>query len=292
MRARSIVVVSLCAAALPAGAVGMSMIGLNVHAPAGWVGDQETSKDVLGQWDKDVKIPGLTAQDILTGGGSWVSVGGGGAFHVMWLLTNKAPADVPGLVRRELDATPGSARTEGARADGVEVVSWKEDLGATLASGTMEARNPRAGTRTFARVLMFSDRKGAFHEARIECFVADDADVADARQRCLAALAATEITVPEADRLPIGAVPAAGPTSDAAAPAPTAPGAGRLELDAPRPGASLGPERAGRVEADPPLREPKPPGQERSFSRLMLIGGGLFVIVALALTMGRKRKSE
>jgi hypothetical protein len=42
----------------------------------------------------------------------------------------------------------------------------------------------------------------------------------------------------------------------------------------------------------PPVRPDAPAAQDRQFSRMLLIGGGILIILALAVTMGRKRKPE
>jgi hypothetical protein len=65
----------------------------------------------------------------------------------------------------------------------------------------------------------------------------------------------------------------------------------RLELETPRLGASM---EASRGQQQPQPVAPPPPvrGQDRAATRWMLVGGGAAVIVALALTMGRRASKD
>jgi hypothetical protein len=68
---------------------------------------------------------------------------------------------------------------------------------------------------------------------------------------------------------------------------------GGLELRTPTPGSSAtkGPPSGAKVRpAAPPEAVSSEPAENRPFSRMLLVGGGVAVILALAFTMGRKHK--
>jgi hypothetical protein len=289
--------------------VRFAKIGAQVSPPPGWATDPALSTTVLAEFDKSARLPGLGPERILTGGGSWVNPGGGGALHVFWMVSNGAPTEVAQVVRRELDAVPARFSAGASKAGGLEVVSWKEEIGDSQAEGRLEGKNAALGTRSYVRLIAWLDAKQNWRELRVECVAAADDQLAARRDLCAAALASASITAPPADRSPLGQVPpmgtgvgesggvlaqfgssGAGAGGDAGATS----GPGSAQLVAPTPGASLGPGGTGplRIQPEAPLRTSKPPGQDRASSRALLIGGGLLVIIALAWTMGRKYRAK
>lgn len=272
----------------PAGAVPVSFdeAGFRVDVPADWPEVPELGEGVVANLRKNARIGRAR---LLTGGGAYASSAQGVALYVLWIVTEDR-VDEPGLrVRRQLDAMNDRARAASLDAGDVKVDSWKEDVGARVASGLLVWRHVTNETRTLARALIFVDREGRLHEARVECVLRDDAAAA-LQRTCEQALASLAVTVPEAEQAPLGTIPGQGAVTvlpDGSEEPPSieitdGADAGPLALETPR----MAPAGAHVVPMAPP---PAAAARTRQTTRLLLWGGGGLIVLAAVLYATRAR---
>ncbi len=308
--------VALAAFAAPAAAarrapprqtVGLGDTGISFRVPSGWTAAPKLAEKVAESFAKTAELSG---QKVTTGGRAWTSpaAAGQGVLHVQWLVGDgETPAAaVPGLVRAELDDARERPRLNALPTTAFELVSWNEGAGLEVAWGEIEHRHTENETRTLARTSVFIDAKGRVHEIRVECVMSEPSQSepsqsgpSQTRDGCVQAMTGLFGFSPALR--PLGAIPGQGTLrvtgdnlvepeeqNDAAA----RPDGG-LELRTPRPGsaATLGPPSGGKImRSPPPDAAPPEPAENRPLSRMLLVGGGIAVILALAFTMGRKPK--
>jgi hypothetical protein len=251
-------------------------------------------------------LAGAPGQKLRTGSRAWESpaeAADRGVLHLQWIVADKVTpvADVPALVRAEIDDARQRPRFTTLPRRAFEMVAWSAKVEGKLAWGQLEFRNVDNETRTLARTTLFVDGAGKLHELRVECTMTDGpgaktaGDPVAPRTGCEAAMVGLAPLAP-GELLALGELPGQGTirvtgaalpdggAEEEAAEAPPRPDGG-LELRTPRPGDSV-------TSGTPPLATPAVASDARSFSRMLLMGGALLVAVAIAFTMGRRRMTK
>jgi hypothetical protein len=274
--------------------VDIGEAGVSIVPPISWSESTSTAFGIGKSFNASAGLPGQT--EVQSGVRSWLAPAGSDgqpALHVQWIV-GKQPSDptqIGAIARTLLDDTRERPRQADRKA--FELVAWQEARDGEVASGVLEHVNPELELRTLARSLVFVDGAGRFHEVRLECLMADgewarpEAGDGSPRAACEAALASAAVLDAQAKKLtPLGELPGAG-TLKITAPA-EPPHA--MQLETPEPGASLRAEgQGGKVITEKPETS-SPAGTESRTSRMILVAGGAAIIVALALTMGKKRR--
>jgi hypothetical protein len=276
--------------------VSLPDAGVSFQPPAGWSEDPTLARQVGRTFTTEAELVGAPTIKLRTGARAWTSPAEAaekGVVHLLWMVAEEASPDIPATVRAQLDDARQRPRLTTIPGRSFELVSWNEQVEGKLAWGEIEWRHLENETRTLARTTLFVDAAGRVHEIRVECVMADGAGAVIAGDRlaprtgCEAAMKGVA-PLAEAALKSLGDVPGQGAlkvTGDALVDEPVRVDGG-LELRTPTPGASVMPS------TPPHIVEKPEPAENQRFSRMLLVGGGAVVILALAFTMGRKRKPE
>lgn len=194
--------------------------------------------------------------DFRANGHAYADAEKGIGLYVLWAVSIK-PATNPGaLVRAEI-----SGKKQRPVQLGAEVVAWSEDVGAKLATASLEYRDAKSGVRTLLRTLMFAGPDGRLREIDVECALREDA-LAGTRKLCEDAMASLGVTVPEGELVVLEAATATAT------------------------GKATATDTATATNTGPPMRTQT----GRQSRRWYLILGGALVVLGVSIAMLRKRK--
>jgi hypothetical protein len=307
---RATVALAALAATVPAVALAaparlsLPEAGVSFAVPAGWHESPALAQKVQKVFATEAELAGAPGQKLRTGSRAWESppdAADKGVLHLQWIVAGKATegAEMAALVRAELDDARLRPQRTTLPRRAFELVGWSDKVEGKLAWGQLEFRNIDNETRTLTRTTIFVDATGRLHELRVECTMTDGpgakvaGDPLAPRTGCVAAMTALAALAP-AELQAFGELPGQGTIRVTG---PALPDAGEAEAAGARPdgGLELTTPRPGDSDVTPRTPPPHLPASAPSgggFSRMLLVGGALLMALALAVTLGRRRKPE
>jgi hypothetical protein len=288
------------AASAPGGRrIDLPEAGASFTPPSGWTEDPGLARSVGRAFATEAELVGARGQKLRTGERAWTSpesTAGKGVLHVQWIVATRttAAADIPALVRAELDDTRERPRFTTIPRGSFELVAWNEAVDGAVAWGQLEFRHLDNETRTLVRRTLFVDALAHLHELRVECVMTDGeaakraGDALAPRTGCEAAMAGLHVDG-QASLLALGDVPGQGgirvtggenlPPEEDDRPD------GGLELKA------VAPNAASAGVPTVPIQEPPPAaGSPGKLPTLLVVGGVVILVMVVAFGMTKKRK--